>query len=246
MSAPIYRGGRPYIKPGIRFGNNTGIFNGTAAPVNGTSGTLVNVAGPGSIYQRTNGSVYVNTNTKASPTWVSLGVGAASAALTTPTITGGTITGATLASSILTDDKSLVLSATASANITPATLTGFSWTVVAGATYHFELDLATTLTTVGGLALSFLLTTTTLTSIRYNTLQFTASVPAYATGTTAASGTKIIDNKTAAYIGAKVTGSMVINAGGTFEWQFCQNTSAGAGDASIILLGSTAKMRRVL
>ena len=46
---------------------------GDAVPTDGTSGTGAGVAGPGSIYSRTNdtnGEVYVNTNTQASPTWV--------------------------------------------------------------------------------------------------------------------------------------------------------------------------------
>lgn len=43
---------------------------GSGAPTSGTSGTGVNLAGPGSTYTRTsNGVIYVNTNTKASPTW---------------------------------------------------------------------------------------------------------------------------------------------------------------------------------
>ncbi len=237
MSAPIYRGGRPFIKPGIRTGNNTGIFNTSSAPTDGTSGTLVGVAGPGSILMRTNGAVYVNTNTKASPTWVSLGVGASGAVLTSPTIT----------SPIYTDRKVLAATATASANVTPATLTGFSWTVVAGATYQFDLELPCTMTTVGGLTLNFKLTTASLTSIRYNTYQATASDNTTAvstTGTTTTDATKVVDNKDAAYTMTRVTGSFVVNAGGTFAWQFCQNTSAGAGDATLILIGARASLYR--
>lgn len=50
-----------------------GLF-GSGAPTNGTSGTGVGRAGPGSMYFRTsNGAIYVNTNTKASPTWSQLG-----------------------------------------------------------------------------------------------------------------------------------------------------------------------------
>ncbi len=71
--AYIYKGPRAYIKNGFRFGNNTGIFNTSGAPTSGTSGTLVNVAGPGSLLLRSNGTIYVNTNTKASPTWSVIG-----------------------------------------------------------------------------------------------------------------------------------------------------------------------------
>jgi hypothetical protein len=49
-------------------------FSGSGAPVNGTSGTGVGIGGPGSLYFRlSNGAIYVNTNTKASPTWSQLG-----------------------------------------------------------------------------------------------------------------------------------------------------------------------------
>jgi hypothetical protein len=49
-------------------------YSGSGAPTDGTSGTLAGIAGPGSLYHRTsNGAVYANTNTKASPTWTQLG-----------------------------------------------------------------------------------------------------------------------------------------------------------------------------
>lgn len=230
MAASVYRGGRPFVKPGIRFGNNTGIFNLSGAPVNGTSGSFVGVAGPGSILLSTNGSHYINTNTKASPTWTSVGP-----------------SGATITSPIFTDRKVLAATATADANVVAATLTGFSWTVVASGIYQFELELPCTMTTVGGLTLSFKLTTATLTSIRYNTYQATAvdnTTAVSATGTTTTDATKVIDNKTAAYTMTRVTGSMVVNAGGTFAWQFCQNTSAAGGDATLILIGARAGLYR--
>lgn len=47
-------------------------LQGSGAPSNGTTGA--NIAGPGSLYIRTsNGAIYANTNTKASPTWTQLG-----------------------------------------------------------------------------------------------------------------------------------------------------------------------------
>ncbi len=237
MAAPIYRGGYPYIAPGVRMGDNTGVFHIAGAPTDGTSGTLVGIAGPGSILMRTNGSVYVNTNTTASPTWVSLGVGASGAVLTSPTIT----------SPIYTDRKVLAAQADFSANVTLATLTGFSWTVVAGATYQFDVALGTIMTTVGGLAVAFKLTTATLTSIAYNTYAATAadnSTAVSTAGTTTTDQTKMFDSKTAAYTHVRVYGSFVVNAGGTFAIQAAQNTSAGAGDASSVLLGSTANIFR--
>jgi hypothetical protein len=53
---------------------NVRFFSGVGAPTNGTTGA--GVAGPGSLYvdrTATSAKVYINTNTLASPTWVSVG-----------------------------------------------------------------------------------------------------------------------------------------------------------------------------
>jgi len=199
----------------------------------------------------------LTTTTLTSPTLTSptitgttsVGSGATltSPTVTTPTVTGGTATGTTLASSINSDIKVLAASATYDANVVAATLTGFSWTVVPG-TYVFQVNLPTTMTTNGGLALSFLLTTAVLTSIRYQTYAATAADNGTAVstqGTTTTSTTKIFDSKTAAYTLVSATGSMVVGTGGTFAWQGCQNTSAAGADATIVLLGAYASMTRV-
>lgn len=48
------------------------VLNAAGAPVNGTTGATV--AGPGSLYiDITAGKLYINTNTKASPTWTVVG-----------------------------------------------------------------------------------------------------------------------------------------------------------------------------
>src|SRR5947209_5241682 len=53
--------------------NGVFIVNNAGAPTSGTSGTGVNICGPGSILiDTTNKIVYVNTNTKASPTWTAV------------------------------------------------------------------------------------------------------------------------------------------------------------------------------
>jgi len=242
MSAPIYKGGRPFSKPGVRFGNDLGVFPGTAAPTNGTSGTLVGVAGPGAIYQRTNGAIYVNTNTKASPTWTQLS-SSLSPTLTTPVITGGSISGVTNS-----DYRKVDAQIDYAATVTPATITNMSWTVAASGVYVFDLDLNTTMTTVGGLTVSFKLTTATLTSIRYNTYAATATDNATAvstTGTTTTDATKMFDSKTAAYTMVRLFGVIVVNAGGTLAFQGCQNTSAGAGDTTSILINSRAKFTQI-
>lgn len=43
-------------------------------PVNGTTGTLAGIAGPGSLLIAVNGKkLHINTNTKSSPTWTVVG-----------------------------------------------------------------------------------------------------------------------------------------------------------------------------
>lgn len=165
----------------------------------------------------------------------------------TGTQTAPTINTATLNGPIYSEYKVLAAPAAYSATVTPALITGFAWTVVPGS-YIFEMNLPITVTTVGGLTISFVLTTATLTSIQYQSYASTATDNGTAvstTGTTATSATKVYDSKTAAYTYVKIWGSMVVATGGTFQWDGCQNTSAGAGDASTILTGAYAKLMRV-
>ena len=179
---------------------------------------------------------------------VGAGLTLTSPTLTTPAITGGTLTTTTISGAIMADEKVLAASQTIDASTTLATITGFSWTVVAGATYVFDVELPITCTTNAGIAVGFGLTTATLTSIRYNFYVSTAadnSTAVSGTGTTATSGTKIINTKTAAYTMARVSGSMVVNAGGTFAFQAAQETSGTGGDVTVILIGSRGKLRRV-
>ena len=169
------------------------------------------------------------------------------ATLTSPTITAPTITGGTSSGSIDSDYKVLASTATYSADTTPATLTGFSWTVVAG-TYVFQVNLPATMTTNGGLTINFLLTTAVLTSIHYQSYAATASdntTGVSTSGTTAASGTKVFDSATAAYTGVAIRGSFVVGTGGTFAWQGCQHASASGGDETLVLLGAYALLQRV-
>jgi hypothetical protein len=70
-STGLFRVGGLLMRNGIMH------FSGSAAPSNGVNGTGAGKAGPGSVYTRTTGAVYVNTNTKASPTWTQLGTVAA-------------------------------------------------------------------------------------------------------------------------------------------------------------------------
>lgn len=57
---------------GISFGEGLWLFENAGAPSSGTSGTGAGWAGKGSLcVDSTNGALYQNTNTKASPTWTS-------------------------------------------------------------------------------------------------------------------------------------------------------------------------------
>lgn len=168
--------------------------------------------------------------------------------LTTKTLTSPTITGATISGTINSDYKVTAGTITYDANVTAAVITGFSWTVVPG-TYVYEVNLPTTMTTVGGLTVSFKLTTAVLTSIQYDTYASTASDNTLAVssqGTTTTDATKVFDSKTSAYTIVRIRGSMVVGTGGTFAWFGCQNTSATGGDVSIIKLGASAKLIRTL
>lgn len=93
MSASIYKGGPPFVKPGFRFAKQLRFgLTGTGAPTSGTSGTGAGAtnlsAGPGSTYcDKATGNWYLNVNTALSPLWVlfagSGGAGGAISALTT-------------------------------------------------------------------------------------------------------------------------------------------------------------------
>lgn len=63
-------------RAGVHIGAGVWIFQGTAAPTDGASGTGAGFAGPGSLYVRTSGSnskLFINTGTKAAPTWTVVG-----------------------------------------------------------------------------------------------------------------------------------------------------------------------------
>lgn len=169
--------------------------------------------------------------------------------ITAPTVSGaGTITAQTISGNIESDTKVLAATATYTSNSVAATLTGFSWSVVAGATYKFEVNLPAIMTTNGGLTVDFKLTNSaTLTSIQYQSYAATAADNGTAVstqGTTTTDATKVFDSKTAAYTLVSIKGTMVVNAAGTFAWQACQNTSNS--DTTSVLLGSYASLIRAL
>ncbi len=57
---------------GFNVGNNVFIGSVVGVPTNGASGTKAAMYGPGSTLHSTNGNVYRNSGTKASPTWTAM------------------------------------------------------------------------------------------------------------------------------------------------------------------------------
>jgi len=58
-------------KSGVMFGDGVWLFTNAGVPSDGASGTGAGFAGKGSICSDiTNGELYTNQGTKASPTWV--------------------------------------------------------------------------------------------------------------------------------------------------------------------------------
>lgn len=73
--AAVRIGGRFSNAGAIETTNDVCVLAGTASPTNGTSGTGAGNADSGSLYIRQAGAssmLYINTNTKASPTWTNL------------------------------------------------------------------------------------------------------------------------------------------------------------------------------
>lgn len=144
---------------------------------------------------------------------------------------------------VVTGTKVLAATATTTTNVL-ASLTGFSWTLQAGGTYQFDVMLATTQTTNGGLAVALKYTTATMTSIEVLSEQKSASAIAVANSTTTTDATKFVDNKTAVYLTTQLKGTMVVGTGGSVAVQFAQNTTNS--DTTSILLGSYATFTKVL
>jgi hypothetical protein len=91
-------GGKPYnvTKADLRLTNQVCVLNGVGAPTNGVTGATF--AEIGSLYSnRTNGTIYSNTGTRASPVWTALSSGGGGPTFSdwtayTPTFTGlGTV-----------------------------------------------------------------------------------------------------------------------------------------------------------
>lgn len=118
------------------------------------------------------------------------------------------------------------------ADIVLADLTGMSLTVTTGGTYSFEAEIMMSATTTGGWQ-TVLAGTATFTSIRIqNTMNYGPAGGTAATSTTAIAalnaGNNVASTGTASTGESRMSGSFVVNAGGTIKIQVAQNNNAGA------------------
>lgn len=129
---------------------------------------------------------------------------------------------------------------TKTSDTTLAAVSGLSVTLVAGATYIFSVYLSVTNGAIGGLKVAFGGTATAT--------QISADAWAYNTTTTAAQGNIVaLSSSALAYTGsvtaAEITGSIVVNAGGTFIVEAAQNASNAT--PTVINVGSYLQIQRV-
>jgi len=122
-------------------------INDAGAPTSGTSGTGAGFCGPGSTYvNTTTGAKYLNTNTKASPTWSLIATGSFTPVadlIASGTVSSGATTATTTAvSAALTTDTVQATWKTAPQTITPVIAT-------IGSAGVLNLSFATTVGTAG-------------------------------------------------------------------------------------------------
>ncbi len=161
--------------------------------------------------------------------------------LTSPTVNGGTFTGVTITGTVNSNTK-IVTAQVDATSATLADVTGLTGlTLVAGATYSFDGEFATTCGGTGGIKMAFNYTTATLTSIDCTSIAMTATAVAVAHSTTTTTQTSWIASNTA-NIYVRLTGVLVVNAGGTMAVQFAENS---ANSTSSILVNSRFSLSRI-
>ena len=165
-------------------------------------------------------------------------------AFTTPTITGGTINGTTMTGSISNAVKRCTTQTDATSNTTLADITGLTGiSLVAGATYAYEIRLSGTAGASGGWKVAFNYTTATLTSLQSQSVAFSAAAVVTGTQVTTTTTQTSLIASTAAHLAGIIYGTLVVNAAGTLAVQFAQNASNAT--ASSIYVGSTASFTRI-
>jgi len=119
-------------------------------------------------------------------------------------------------------------------------LTGF--TMTAAGIYKFDVHLATVGTTNSGVKAGFGYTTTTATSIESTAVGAAAAAIVTQHTTTSTTGMTLYGSTTAT-LGVRITGRLIVNAGGTLAIQAAQN--AAHADETKVLVGSWGTFTRV-
>ena len=124
-------------------------------------------------------------------------------------------------------------------------ITGLTATLGAGLTYKFEIDGYMTCAAAGGVQMDLNGGSATATNIICEAILYDNSA-VKSTTRTGALATSLFSTTTTGTtdIYAKVTGTITVNAGGTFIPRFAQNTSNGT--ASVVKQGSTMTIRQLL
>ena len=147
---------------------------------------------------------------------------------------------ATVTSLVNFSGSTTLAAATSATSNTTLALTGLVTTVQAGGTYIFDIYLSVTNNASGGLKIAPG-GTATATSFAADTWFYnTTTVAAQANITALASNFAAL---TGAVTTVNVTGTILVNAGGTFGLQFAQNASFGT--ATTLNIGSYLWMERV-
>lgn len=161
--------------------------------------------------------------------------------LTNKTLTAPTITGAITDSIKYCTTQFDATSGTTGVTLTNIVgLTGIS--LVAGATYAFEIELSGISTANSGIKIGFKYTTATLTSIESKAIAQAAASMALVHSTTTTDQATLIGTNAAAWLGVRLTGRIVVNAAGTLAVQAAQNASHA--DTTSVYVGSWAKFTR--
>lgn len=164
---------------------------------------------------------------------------------TSPTIASPTFTGVPVypAGGIATDTKFCTTQFDAVTGTTGTTLTNIvgltGFTLTAAGVYRFDMFLNGVATANSGHKIGFALTTATLTSINAGALALLASTMAYTQSTTSTA----LHGATTATLGLRISGRMIVNAGGTLAVQAAQN--AAHADTTSVYVGSWLTLTRI-